>query len=132
MPSQKRILAWLKQNKIWVIANTDKNLGPCVVKLDQHILDAIVHLNDESTYEKLTEEEAKAEGLRLFKEIWRWTCFLKAKGTITDDEAKYICKHTSANLEDPHGYFYLLYKFHKARAPGKPVPNQMVPTVTAK
>ena len=98
LPFQKKILTWLKQHKSWVIANTDKNLGPCVVELDQYVLNATVHLNDKSTYEKLTEEEAKAEGLRLFKEIWRWTCFSKAKGTITDDEAKYIRKDTSANL----------------------------------
>ena len=62
----------------------------------------MVHLNDESTYEKLTEDEAKAEGQRLFREIWGWTFISKAKGTITDDEAKYIRKHTSENLEDPH------------------------------
>ena len=68
-----------------------------MVKLDQYVLDAMVHLNDESKYEKLMEEEAKAEGQHLFKEIWRWTCISKAKGTITDDEAKYIRKHTSAN-----------------------------------
>ena len=72
------------------------------------------------------EEEAKAEGLRLVKELWRSTCLSKAKGTITDDEAKYIRKHTSANLEDPHGYFYLLYKVCKAQAPGKPVPTRPV------
>jgi hypothetical protein len=29
----------------------------------------MVHVNDEATYEKLTEEESKAEGQRLFREI---------------------------------------------------------------
>ena len=67
-----------------------------VVELDQYISDAMVHLNDESTYEKLTEEEAKAEGQRLFREIWRCTFISKAKGTITDTEAKFVYKHTSA------------------------------------
>ena len=111
---QKRILTWLIQHKSWIITNTNKNLGPCVVERNQYISDAMVHLNDESIYEKLTKEETKAEGQRLFREIWRWTFTSKTKGTITDDEATYIRKLTSTNLEDPHGYFYLLYKVHKA------------------
>ena len=126
MPFQKRVLTWLKQHKSWIIVNTDNNLGQCVVELNQYLSDALVHLNDELTYGHLTEEEAKAGGQRLFREILRWTFISKAKGTITDDEAKYIHKHTSANLEDPHGYFYLLYKVHKARAPDKPVPTRPV------
>ena len=114
MSFQKMVLTWLKQHKSWIIANADKNLGSCVVELDQYILDAMVHLNDESTYKKLTEEEAKTGGQRVFREIWRWTCISKAKGTITDDEAKYNCKQKSENSEDPYEYFYLLCKVHKA------------------
>jgi hypothetical protein len=38
----------------------------------------------------------------------------KARGTINDDDVNYMRKHTSTNVEDPHGYFYLLYKVHKA------------------
>ena len=36
----------------------------------------------------------------------------------------YIRKHTSVNLEDPHGYFYLLYKVHRAHSPGKHFPTR--------
>jgi hypothetical protein len=57
MPFQKRILTWLKQYQSGVIANIDKNCGPCVVELDQYIVDTIVHLHDELTYEILTREE---------------------------------------------------------------------------
>ena len=109
-----------------IVGNNSYAPNLSVVKLNQYISDAMVHLNDESTYEKLTEEEVKAEGQRLFREIWRWTFISKAKGTITDDKAKYIRKHTSANSEDPHGYFYLLYTVHKVRALGKPVPTRPV------
>ena len=126
MSFQKRMIISLKQHKSWIIANTDKNIEPYAVELEQYIVDAMVDLGDESTYEKLTEEEAQAEGHCLFGKCWRWTFTSKARGTITDHEAKYICKHTSANSEDPHGYVYLLYKVHKARSPGKPVPTRPV------
>ena len=116
----------MKQHKSWNIANTAKKLGPGVVELEQYILDVMVHLYDESTYEKLTEKEAKAEGRCLLREIWRWAFTSKARGTITYDEAKHIPKHTSANSEDPHGYFYLLYKVHKVQSPGKFVPIRPV------
>ena len=33
LPFQQRILRWLKTNKELIIANTDKNLGPCAVEL---------------------------------------------------------------------------------------------------
>ena len=50
----------------------------------------------------------------------------RTRGNINDDEARCIRKYTSANLEDPYGYLYLLYKVHKAQSSGKPVPNRPV------
>ena len=38
----------------------------------------------------------------------------------------YIQKQTPKNVEDPHGYVYLLYKVHKERSPSKPVPIRRV------
>ena len=80
MPFQKAILTWLKPHKSWIITNTDKNLWPCGLGLNQYISDVLVCLNDESTYDKLTEEEAKAEGQRFFREILRLTFISKANG----------------------------------------------------
>jgi len=94
---------------MWVITNTDKNLGPCVVQFEQYISDAMVYLNDELKYEMLTEEEAQIEGRRLIRDIWRWTVMAKSREKINDDETKYIRKYRSANLENLHGYFCLLY-----------------------
>ena len=65
------------------------------MELDHYTSYAMVHLNDESTYEKLTEEEATSEGQRLFREMRRWTLTSRVRGTITGDKAKYIRKHTS-------------------------------------
>ena len=48
--------------------------------------------------------------------------------TISDDEIKYIRKHKHCerNRKDPYGYFYLLYKVHKTRKLGAPVPTRPV------
>jgi hypothetical protein len=54
VPYQQRILTWLRQHKSGIIENTDKNLGPCVIELEQYVKDAMVHLDDASSYEILT------------------------------------------------------------------------------
>ena len=38
LPSQQKLLLWLKNHVTWLVANTDKNLGPCVIKICTHIL----------------------------------------------------------------------------------------------
>jgi hypothetical protein len=54
-----------------MISNTGKNLGPCLIELEQYIKYAMVHLNNASTHGVLREEEAQAEGRCLFRDIWR-------------------------------------------------------------
>ena len=49
LPFQQRLLVWLKNHQHWIIANTDKNLGPCCIELAQYIVDALTHLNDTTT-----------------------------------------------------------------------------------
>ena len=46
--------------------------------------------------------------------------------TISDDEIKFIRKNSECNHKDPYGYFYLLYKVHKPRKIGAPVPTRPV------
>ena len=50
LPFQLRLLAWLKKHPDWIVANTDKNLGPCCIERDQYIKDALVHLNNKNIY----------------------------------------------------------------------------------
>jgi len=126
LPFQHRLMAWLKKHKQWIIANTDKNLGPCAIELAQYIMDALTHLNDDSTYAILSEHEAKAEAQRLYGEIYRWTVEGRRTGHLSVMEVKYIRKHTLANKEDPFGYFYLLYKVHKLLLTPGPVKTRPV------
>ena len=113
LPVQNRLLAWLKHHKSSIIANTDKNLGPCTIDLAQSITDALTHLNNKSVHKSLTKAKVKAEARRLYSEIHRWTVIGRQKKATNDNEVKYIRYHTSKNADNPHGYFYLLYKVHK-------------------
>ena len=113
LPFQQRLLAWLQHHESWMVANTDKNLGPCIIEIAQYIKDALKHLNDVSTYQPLSKDEAKAEIDRLDKEIWSWGITARKNKAISLDAIKYIRKHTADNMKDPFGYFYLMYKVHK-------------------
>lgn len=121
LPFQQRLLAWLKQHPSWIIANTDKNLGPCVIELEQYIRDALTHLQNSEIYEFLTEQEAAAEARRLSSEIMDWTVYGRRVKSLSDMEIKYIRKYMGENSEDPHGYFYLMYKVHKDVLSTRPV-----------
>ena len=121
LPFQHKLMTWLKQHPSWIIANTDKNLGPCVIEHEQYIKDALVHLQDSSIYEFLTEAEAKAEGHRLYREIMEWIFKGKRKQALGKQEVQYLVKHTADNCADPHGYFYLMYKVHKKILSTRPV-----------
>ena len=79
LPVQNRLLAWLKHHESWIIANTDKNLGPCAIELAQYIMDALTHLNNESVYKHLTEAEAKAEATHVFTMIYTIGQYWKTK-----------------------------------------------------
>ena len=114
-------MAWLKNHPSWIIANTDKNLGPCVIELEQYIKDALTHLQNSEVYEFLTEAEAEDKASRLSSEITEWIFKGKRDHALGQNEVKYLLKHTAANRADPHGYFYLMYKVHKKSLSTRPV-----------
>ena len=121
LPFQTRLLDWLKTHESWIVANTDKNLGPCVIELAQYVLDALTHLNNPAVYEYLTEAKAKATARSLERDIYDWTTYGRKKLALDDHEVKYIRKTTTENSKDPFGYFYLLYKVHKKTLSTRPV-----------
>ena len=62
----------------------------------------------------------------LYKQIFAWTVEGRKEKTISDDEIKYTRKHSECNRKDHYGYFCLLYKVHKTRKIGAPVPTRPV------
>ena len=85
LPYQHRLLTWLKHHESWINANTDKNLGPCVIELAQYIRNALSHLDNPDLYEPLTEAEAEAEALRIEREINAWAVLAKRRNAIDAD-----------------------------------------------
>ena len=51
LPFQAKLIQWLKRHNTWMIANTDKNLGPCAIEIAQYLKDAHVHLDNREIYE---------------------------------------------------------------------------------
>ena len=76
-------------------------------------MDALTHLNNESVYESFTKAVASAEVKRLYSEIHCWPVIGRKKKDIDDNKVKYIYYHMSKNMDNPHGYLYLLYKVYK-------------------
>ena len=110
LPFQRKLLEDLRRNHDVIIANTDKGLGPCAIELNRYILDALVHLLDESTYQILTEEEAQEAATKLREEIEDW--LEEYESILEESDHTYILWNLLEN-KDPFGYFYLLYKIHK-------------------
>lgn len=110
LPFQRSILRDLRSNQGIIIANTDKGLGPCAIELSRYIRDALIHLQDESIYRIMSEEEAMAsiENLRVGIQDW----LNEFESVIGKEQHRYLSTYLDNN-EDPFGYFYLLYKIHK-------------------
>ena len=119
LPFQHKLLAWLKEQDEYLIAKTDKGLGPCAIEFHRYIKDALVHLNDFSTYQSLTEDEAKQYCRTTHGKINSWVW--KYYKVLDKDSREYIIQKTRANANDPYGYFYLMYKVHKSPLKTRPV-----------
>jgi len=123
LPFQHRLLAWLKSQTEYLIARTDKGLGPCAVEFVRYVHDGLVHLNDTSTYQPMTEEDAWAHARETYLLIFNWTLewSRRPKNWLDKSSKDYIQLHLQRNMKDPFGYFYLMYKVHKSPLKTRPV-----------
>ena len=71
---QKNTLKLLQQQNDYVIVFCDKNMGPAIIERERYIKLAFIdHLNDNSTYDNLTKEEAKKSSIqKVFCEVEKW------------------------------------------------------------
>jgi hypothetical protein len=118
-PWQRCLLADLHENKSFLIASANKNLGPFGIETEQYIQLGLEHLLDTSTYKLLTKHNAHQDALPLKTKIYDWT--LHHWEALTDEETNFIRHHLAQAKRDPHGYFYLLIKLHKEKISGRPV-----------
>ena len=74
----------------------------------EFLRDALIRLQDTSTYATITNDKAAKVCDDLYKQyILAWAVKGQKKKTISDDEIKYIRKHCEGNCKGPYGYFYL-------------------------
>ena len=66
--------------------------GPCVIEICTYIRDALIRLQDTSTYATITEDGAIKMCDDLYRKIITWTVEGREKKTISDDEIKFIRK----------------------------------------
>ncbi len=118
-PHQRQLLASLQEKESVIIANTDKNLGPVGINVEQYIKLGLDHLLDTSTYELLTESQADQDIDDLWKEIHAWT--VCHHSSLPNDTVNFIQAHMDKATKDHLGYFYLLIKLHKLQIAGHPV-----------
>jgi len=110
LPFQRRLFQDLLARDDIIIANTDKGLGPCSIELIRYMRDLLIHLEDESIYDIISEEEAMERVEQLKTEIEDWLD--EFEPVLEESDHTYISTHLHDN-QDPFGYFYLLYKIHK-------------------
>lgn len=138
-PFELDLLKALQADVSLIIANADKGLGPVAVRLARYIKDALVHLEDESTYDIISSKEASSLTNQVVLDISAWVDKFRPytdaenranprrvrphAGALSDDEAKYILTKTrDAHRDSPNAFFYLLYKLHK----GPPIKTRPV------
>ena len=118
-PTQLRLLRWARTQADYIIAKTDKNLGPCAIEFARYVKDALAHFSDTSTYTFLTETEARDMARDTHRQINTWA--VDNCKIIGKDAYLYVMKLTQQNASDPFGYFYLMYKIHKTPMKTRPV-----------
>ena len=126
LPFQAKLIKWLRRHPQWIIANTDKNLGPCAIELAQYLKDAMLHLNNNKIYEIISETEALTAVRQLEDEIMNWISVARRRHVLDDHEYAYLRHHTRANSKDPFSYFYLMYKVHKKKRSNGETPTRPV------
>ncbi len=119
---QAGILVKICNNKNVIIAHANKNLGPVGADTKQYIQWGLQeHLLDPTTYQLISEEDAKIAANELYTTIYRWTRKHSLSDHLTKDRKKYIRQKIRYAISDPFGYFYLTIKIHKTPISTRPV-----------
>jgi hypothetical protein len=105
-PHQQQLLASLQANESIIIANADKNLGPVGIEVEHYIKLGLDHLLDSSTYELLTEDQAKDDAVTLRSAIHAWT--VRHCPSLSDDTVNFIREHLNKATKDSLGHFSYL------------------------
>jgi hypothetical protein len=117
LPFQQSLLTSLLNNCNLLFPDSDKGLGPCAVIYDQYVHDCLHHLNDHTTYQRLTREEAFTHSGKMEESIQSW--LLHNRKHLNKMDIKFIRYHMYTNQKQPFGQFYTTYKIHKGMKNGR-------------
>ncbi len=119
---QAGILEKICNDKNIIIAYANKNFGPVGVDAKQNIQWGLQeHLLDPTTYQLISEEDAKIAANKLFTTIYQRTRKHSLCDHLTKDSKKYIRQKIRDTTSDPFGYFYLTIKIHKTPISMRPI-----------
>jgi hypothetical protein len=117
-PYQQKLLANLRDSDDFIVLPTDKNLGPAIIERSEYTKRAFDdHLNDETTYHRLTSTDATDRITVITKQIQQ---FIENEAySLPKDERTYLTR--SLSVKDPFAYFYLTAKVHKNPWKSRPI-----------
>jgi hypothetical protein len=115
-PHQQYLLAELRDSDDFVVIPTDKNLGPAIIERTEYTKRAFDdHLNDETTYRRLTQLAADNCITVITKRIQQFIDDVD----LPTDERTFLLR--SLKVTDPFAYFYLTAKIHKIPWKSRPI-----------
>jgi hypothetical protein len=118
LPHQHRALSHLQQQKDFLIAPCDKNLGPAIIETEDYLRIAFRdHLNDTATYQPLSGTDSDSMREHINRSLLDW--IKTHRKSLTAMERKFLRYHHKNN-EHPFARFYLTLKAHKLK-PGENV-----------
>jgi hypothetical protein len=123
LPQQRHVMQTLKESTALVVFPTDKNLGPAITERRRYVKLAFTdHLNDRSTYQRLTKASAEGKTEKIAKMVTSW--IRKNKDVLPKKEKTFLTRATrwkddEDNILFPH--FYITAKVHKTPLKTRPI-----------
>jgi hypothetical protein len=115
---QSKMLETLRTSEDFIVASSDKNLGPVILERSVYIQRALDdHLADATTYQQLSQREADLQIRELKTSIENFIFDHLLQITYLDRQ---FLKR-SLEVKDPYSYFYLTIKIHKTPWKTRPI-----------
>jgi hypothetical protein len=115
---QQALCNTLRNHPDFVVALADKNMGPCIIERAKYADHALLHLQDESTYLRLSPEQAQDETKQVQDKIRAFVERAYTTFALAPEEIKFIRAH----MQDKRiARFYLTMKVHKKPLATRPI-----------
>ena len=118
---QYRALKFLKNNKNFIVALADKNLGPILIERDEYVRrDLKDHLSNEVTYTQISLDEARNYMAYHRKTVGKLFLSEEPLDSIRDED-KTLFRRLFKQDKFRRPTFYILFKIHKTPWATRPV-----------